>query len=150
MRRRVRFDLSVWRNAVEVRSERCPVSCPSGKRQFCGGAYGRRIVEIAGEKLLRRAREEARQVAAAAAKYGRVLQVGSQHLSDPRVAKAREIVQSGEIGELLWAQTTYSRNSVDGEWNYYIDEEATPKTIDWPRWLGPAPKRAFSAERYFQ
>ena len=94
--------------------------------------------------------EEARQVSEAARKYGRVLQVGSQHLSDPRVAKAREIVQSGEIGELLWAQTTYSRNSADGEWNYYIDEEATPETIDWQRWLGSAPKRAFSAERYFR
>src|SRR5579862_8675560 len=32
--------------------------------------------------------EEARQVTEAAAKHGRVLQVGSQHLSDPRVAKA--------------------------------------------------------------
>lgn len=30
---------------------------------FVGGAYGRKIVEVAGEKLLRRAREEARQVA---------------------------------------------------------------------------------------
>jgi hypothetical protein len=28
-----------------------------------GGAYGRKIVEIAGAKLLRKAREEARQVA---------------------------------------------------------------------------------------
>ena len=94
--------------------------------------------------------EEARQVAEAAAKYKRVLQVGSQHLSDPRWHKARELIAAGEIGELLWAQTTYSRNSNTGEWNYYVDEEGTPENIDWARWLGTAPKRPFSAERYFR
>ncbi len=93
---------------------------------------------------------EARQTAAAARKHQRVLQIGSQHLSDPRHHRAAELIQSGEIGELLWAQGTYSRNSKTGEWNYYIDEEGTPETIDWKRWLGPAPKRPFSAERYFR
>jgi predicted dehydrogenase len=94
--------------------------------------------------------EEARQVADAAAKYKRVLQVGSQHLSDPRWHKAHELIAAGEIGELLWAQTTYSRNSKEGEWNYFVDEEGTPENIDWQRWLGTAPKRPFSAERYFR
>jgi predicted dehydrogenase len=94
--------------------------------------------------------EEARQVAEAAAKYKRVLQVGSQHLSDPRWRKAQELIAAGEIGALLWAQTTYSRNSKEGEWNYYVDEEGTPENIDWQRWLGTAPKRPFSAERYFR
>ena len=93
---------------------------------------------------------EAKEVSAAAAKLGRVLQVGSQHLSDPRLVRAREILQSGEIGEPVWAQTTYSRNSAEGEWNYYIDEEATPTTIDWDRWLGSASRRPFSPERYFR
>ena len=50
--------------------------------------------------------------------------------------------RGGEIGELLWAQTTYSRNSNSGEWNYYVDEEGTPENTDWQRWLGTAPKRA--------
>jgi predicted dehydrogenase len=50
----------------------------------------------------------------------------------------------------LWAQTTYSRNSPNGEWNYFIDAEGTAQNIDWNRWLGSAPKRAFSAERYFR
>lgn len=94
--------------------------------------------------------EESAQVIAAAAKYGRVLQVGSQFLSDPRWHKVRELVASGAIGDLLWAQTTYSRNSIAGEWNYYIDEECTPETVDWKRWLGPAPKIPFSGERFFR
>lgn len=94
--------------------------------------------------------EESAEVIAAAAKYGRVLQVGSQFLSDPRWHKARELVASGAIGDVLWAQTTYSRNSVAGEWNYYVDEECTPESVDWKRWLGPAPKIPFSGERFFR
>jgi predicted dehydrogenase len=93
---------------------------------------------------------EARAVRDAAQKYARILQVGSQHLSDPRHHKARELIEAGEIGDLLWAQGTYSRNSVAGEWNYAIDPEGTPETIDWKRWLGSAPKRPFSPERYFR
>lgn len=94
--------------------------------------------------------EEARDVTAAVKQYKRVLQVGSQHLSDRRYHAARDLVNAGEIGTLLWAQTTYCRNSLTGEWNYYIDEEASPRTIDWQRWLGSAPRRPFSAERYFR
>ncbi|MBI4889835.1 MAG: Gfo/Idh/MocA family oxidoreductase [Acidobacteria bacterium] len=94
--------------------------------------------------------DESAQVIAAAAKYNRVLQVGSQFLSDQRWHKVRELIGEGAIGEVLWGQTTYSRNSVVGEWNYYVDEEANAETIDWTRWLGPAKKRPFSAERFFR
>ena len=38
----------------------------------------------------------------------------------------------------------------EGEWNYAIDPELTPQTVDWKTWLGPAPKREFSAERFFR
>ncbi len=94
--------------------------------------------------------EQAKKVAEAARKYQRVVQVGSQHLANPNCHKAKELIEAGEIGKVLWAQGTYSRNSKYGEWNYYIDEEASPETIDWKRWLGPAPKRPFSAERFFR
>lgn len=94
--------------------------------------------------------EEARAVAEATKKYGRVLQVGSQGLSAATTQKMREVIERGELGELLWAQSTSSRNSLLGEWNWKVEPEGTPKTIDWKRWLGPAPNRAFSAERYFR
>jgi len=94
--------------------------------------------------------EEARQIAEAAKKYGRVVQVGSQGLSGPAVHKARELVEQGAIGEILWGQATSARNSIRGEWNWKVEAEGTPDTIDWPRWLGSAPKRPFSPERYFR
>jgi predicted dehydrogenase len=41
-------------------------------------------------------------------------------------------------------------NSVYGVWQYNIEKEATPQNIDWPAFLGSAPKRPFSAERFFR
>jgi predicted dehydrogenase len=94
--------------------------------------------------------EEARAVAEATKKFGRVLQVGSQGLSAATTHKMREVIERGELGELLWAQSTSSRNSILGEWNWRVEPEGTPETIDWKRWIGPAPNRPFSLERYFR
>ncbi len=102
------------------------------------------------EKPMTHTIEEARAVAEAVKKYGRVLQVGNQGVSSPATHKIRELIDAGEIGELLAAQSTSARNSLLGEWNYRIEPEGTPETIDWNRWLGPAPKRPFSPERYFR
>src|SRR6266498_842944 len=102
------------------------------------------------EKPMTHTIDEARQVAEATKKHSRILQVGAHGMSSAGAQKARELIEQGEIGELLWAQATSARNSTAGEWNYRIEPEGTPQTIDWKRWLGPAPSRPFSAERYFR
>ncbi|MGE0126794.1 MAG: Gfo/Idh/MocA family oxidoreductase [Blastocatellales bacterium] len=97
--------------------------------------------------------EEARDLARKVKATGLQLQVGSQHLSDIQHWKAREIIQSGLIGKVLWASTSYARNTPIGEWNYYkidADEEANEKTIDWKAFLGYAKKRAFDKDRFFR
>jgi len=94
--------------------------------------------------------EEARLVTEAVKKYNRVLQVGSQGLSSAATHKARELIEQGEIGTVLWGQGSSARNSTLGEWNWKVESEGTPETIDWNRWLGSAPRRPFSAERYFR
>jgi predicted dehydrogenase len=94
--------------------------------------------------------DEAKQLAAAVRKYNRIVQVGSQHLSDERYHLMRDVVEKGWIGQVLWAQSSYSVNSIHGVWNYDIEPEATAEQIDWKRWLGTAPQRSFSAERYFR
>ena len=93
---------------------------------------------------------EAKEVAQKAKQTGRVLQVGCQHTSDMANHKARQIVEEGLIGEVLWAQSTYSRNSVYGEWNYSVDEDASAEEIGWDQFIGPAPKRPFNRDRYFR
>jgi predicted dehydrogenase len=102
------------------------------------------------EKPMTHTLEEARAIVAAVKRYGRVLQVGNQGLSAPSTHKLKELIEAGEIGPLLCAQATSSRNSLLGEWNYRVEPEGTPANIDWARWLGPAPKRPFSPDRYFR
>ena len=102
------------------------------------------------EKPMTHTIEEARAIVDAVKKYDRVLQVGNQGLSAPSTHKLKELIDAGEIGPLLCAQATSARNSLLGEWNYRVEPEGTPENIDWNRWLGSAPKRAFSPDRYFR
>ena len=102
------------------------------------------------EKPFTRRLDEAFKIYDAAKETGVRVQVGSHGCSDPKYLKARELVKSGQFGTLLWAQGSYCRNNPKGEWNYPIEPELTPQTLDWKTWLGPAPKRDFSAERFFR
>lgn len=102
------------------------------------------------EKPMTHTIEEARALAAAVKKTGRILQVGNQGLSAPSTHLLKELIEAGEIGPLLCAQATSARNSLLGEWNYRVEPEGTPESIDWQRWLGPAPRRPFNADRYFR
>ncbi len=102
------------------------------------------------EKPMTHTIEEAKAIVDAVKKHDRILQVGNQGLSAPSTHKLKELIDAGEIGPVLCAQATSARNSLLGEWNYRIEPEGTPENIDWNRWLGSAPKRPFSADRYFR
>lgn len=93
---------------------------------------------------------EAKRVAQTAERLGRVVQIGAQGSSDDLAWQANRLIREGAIGKVLWSQAGYSRNSRDGEWNWYIEPGASPQNLDWERWLGPAPKRPFDPERYFR
>lgn len=102
------------------------------------------------EKPMSRTIPEARAIAATARETGRVLQVGSQWVSDPAYARARQMIRDGWTGPVVMAQSSYSSNHIAGVWQYYVDEEASPGTVDWERFLGDAPEQPFSAERFFR
>ena len=102
------------------------------------------------EKPMSKTIEEARAIARVARETGRVLQVGSQWVSDPAYAVTRRMVRDGLAGPVLMAQSSYSSNHARGVWEYYVDEEATPETVDWHRFLGSAPSQPFSGERFFR
>jgi predicted dehydrogenase len=99
--------------------------------------------------------DEARQLVATVKETGRVLQVGSQTTSADQWWKAQKAIADGMIGKMIMSQGSYHRNSIEGEWNYHIDEAAGPDAkgedyIDWKMWLGQAPKRSYDADRFFR
>ena len=83
-------------------------------------------------------------------KTGRILQIGSQRVSNILYSKAKELLASGAIGELNLVSAHWDRNSSIGAWNYTVPLDASPETCDWPRFEGSAPKMAWNAERFFQ
>jgi predicted dehydrogenase len=80
----------------------------------------------------------------------RILQVGSQRVSNILYSKAKELLAAGAIGKLNMVQAHWDRNSSQGAWNYTVPGDASPQTCDWPRFLGTAPKRPWDGERFFQ
>jgi len=102
------------------------------------------------EKPMTRQLDEAFKILDAAKRANRKLQLGTQGCTEAKWLRAREIVKSGTLGRLLWAQASYCRNNPLGEWNYDIDPDANERTVDWKSWLGPAKKRPWGAERYFR
>ncbi len=80
----------------------------------------------------------------------RILQVGSQGVSATEMGKARELVKAGKIGRVVMVRAAYNRNSDSGAWLYPIPPDATPQTVNWDQFIGPAPKRPFDLNRFFR
>jgi predicted dehydrogenase len=85
-----------------------------------------------------------------AAKTKRIIQVGSQRVSSIIYDKARELLAAGTIGELNLVEAWWDRNSALGAWQYSVPPDASPANVDWDRFLGTAPKRAFEPTRLFR
>jgi predicted dehydrogenase len=94
--------------------------------------------------------DEGRPVIEAERKSGRILQIGSQYASSLIFQKAKELLESGGIGELNMVEAVLDRNTALGAWQYSIPPDASPENIDWDRFLGHAPKRPFEPVRLFR
>jgi predicted dehydrogenase len=105
------------------------------------------------EKPMSRYLDEGFQIYDTWKRTKRIVQVGAQGCSEPKYHKAREIIAEGKLGPLVSVQTSYTRNSRDGEWNYKIEPEAGPDNLDWDLWLGSAPRRPWNddaRDRFFR
>ena len=102
------------------------------------------------EKPLTYRCSEGREIIEAARATGRIVQVGSQGMSSAIQRRAKEMIQSGKLGRVTIIRAAYNRNTASGAWIYPIPPDASPQTVDWEMFLGPAPKRPFSLERFFR
>jgi len=94
----------------------------------------------------------AKQLAAEAKKAGRMVQVGSQGMSDGAWHQIRKLVQDGLIGQPIHAECGYFRVGDWGERGMPIDDKnAKPgPDLNWEAFLGDSPKRDFDVSRFFR
>ncbi|MDZ7637021.1 MAG: Gfo/Idh/MocA family oxidoreductase [Bryobacterales bacterium] len=102
------------------------------------------------EKPMTHSVEEAKRVVAKVRETGVKFQVGVQGMSDDSYETAYKHVKAGDLGKVVLAQIDYSRNYDGDYWLKPVDPELKPGVnFDWDLFLGPAQKRPFDAERYF-
>ncbi len=80
----------------------------------------------------------------------RIFQAGSQRVSSILYLKAKEIYDSGRLGEVREIDAQVNRNSPGGAWVYPIGDDASPETIDWKAFLVDAPQIPFDPVRFFR
>ena len=88
---------------------------------------------------------EGRKIVEAAAKYGRIVQAGTQNRSSAGVAEAVAFLRSGKLGNIYLARGLCfkPRGSIG------IKPDApVPAGVDYNLWLGPAPERPFNPNRF--
>lgn len=89
---------------------------------------------------------EGQAMVAAARKYGRVVQVGTQRRSTPHLIEARdEIIKSGKLGKIGHVEVYcyYGGRSPNSP-----PDEPPPAHLDWEFWTGPAPMRPYNRMRH--
>jgi predicted dehydrogenase len=99
------------------------------------------------EKPLAHNVREGRAMVAAARKYNRVVQVGTQHRSAAHYREVARVVQGGELGKVRFVRV----------WNYTnlyprgigrAEDSRPPDGLDWDFYLGPAPAVPFNKNRF--
>jgi predicted dehydrogenase len=85
---------------------------------------------------------EADQIIAAARKYDRIVQGGTQRRSDGKFRRAMQLIHGGLIGDVYLAKWIFprERDSIG-----FKPEEKPPNWLNWDLWLGPAPEQPYHA-----
>ena len=84
---------------------------------------------------------EGRQMVAAARKYNRMVQHGTQNRSSPNIAEGVQKLKEGVVGDLYMGRgLDYKLRGNLGT----ITPSPVPEGLDWDKWLGPKPMHPYS------
>lgn len=85
------------------------------------------------------------QMLAAARKYERIVQTGTQQRSGAHFRSAIDYIHSGQLGNVPLAKAwiVHRRKPIG-----FQHDSATPSGVDYDLWLGPAAQRPFNANRF--
>ncbi len=88
---------------------------------------------------------EGRKMVEAARKYNRIVQHGTEQRSSATQQAGIRFLQEGGLGEIYMAKgLCYKWRDTIGR----LPEEPVPSGVDYDLWLGPAPRRSFSRNRF--
>ena len=99
------------------------------------------------EKPMSRFPNEAKLMADAAQKYGRITQVGTQIHATENYHKCVDVVRSGTLGQITAISNFCTMNDNSEGLAAPPDSDPLPG-LDWEGWLGPAPKTPFNIARF--
>ncbi len=116
----------------------------AGKHIYCEKGW---CLNMAEAKAMRKAVKENKVV----------MQLGHHYNSWPTYVKAKEIFKTGSLGKVTLVRSCYDGGGQYPHWKFYASDydthtmpaDATPEHIEWKRFVANAPKREFSAERFF-
>jgi predicted dehydrogenase len=89
--------------------------------------------------------KEGRWMTEVARRHNRIVQVGTQQRSGKSYQKAKQLLASGYIGQIMHVGGGSFRNIMPGFGS--PPESAAPHEFDYDMWLGPAPKRPYNKQR---
>ncbi|MDR3703296.1 MAG: Gfo/Idh/MocA family oxidoreductase [Candidatus Sulfopaludibacter sp.] len=89
--------------------------------------------------------DEGKWMIQAARKHNRIVSVGTQRRHGKGVAAARKVVESGALGKIHSVRMAAFRNIYPGFGKTPVSDP--PAGLDYDMWLGPAPKRPYTAHR---
>ncbi|MCW5982584.1 MAG: Gfo/Idh/MocA family oxidoreductase [Bryobacteraceae bacterium] len=88
---------------------------------------------------------EGRQMVAAARKYNRMVQVGSQGRTVQHKQRAMKLLREGAVGQVYMARgLCYRLRKSIG----HTPDEPAPPGVDWDTFLGPAPMKPYSKNKF--
>ena len=105
-------------------------ACAAGKDVYC-------------EKPLSLTIDDGKAMVAAARKYNRVVQTGTQQRSSAEFRRACELVRGGAIGKVTSVKVGLPAPNFAGP---AVPNSDAPANLDYERWLGPAPLKPYNAK----
>ncbi len=101
------------------------------------------------EKPMANVLEEAKAARDAVRRHKRIVQIGTQHHSEPYQIAVRDLIRGGALGQV---------SKVEIVWNYHGPrwrgrpevKELREQDTDWKRWLLAKPHRPFDPRRYLE
>jgi predicted dehydrogenase len=84
---------------------------------------------------------------AAAKKYGRIVQTGTQQRSQEHYQRAVELIQAGRLGEISEVRVWDYENYYPGPGS--PPDCPPPAELDWDFYVGPSPFRAYNPNMYY-